>query len=155
MRQTDSVLAGTAAGMIAAFVKSVPNFILFKLHVVGASYWQLAASVFLMPRDSLSMIGIILGITADIIVGGGLGLFLLLSLRHFGRDLWWYKGICAGNLIWLFGAGVGVNAWARIIPIDPAFRFFSLLEHQVFGLTTAYLIWRWTVPDPRDAGKQP
>ncbi|MGE5550492.1 MAG: hypothetical protein ACM3ZC_08165 [Bacteroidota bacterium] len=144
MRRMDGVLAGTMAGMAATLVKDVPNYSLYRLGWVKLTYWHLAASVFVAREDIGSPLALVVGAAADIIVGGVLGMVLLLIFRHFGRDLWWYKGFVAGNAIWLFGSGLGVGAFCRLVPLDPIFRLSSLAEHQLYGLTAAFLIWHWT-----------
>ncbi|MFA5820401.1 MAG: hypothetical protein WC854_14140 [Bacteroidales bacterium] len=140
----DRILAGTIAGMIAALAKDVPNLILWKLGIVKYSYFTIAASSLLRPQDTTSILGWVLGIIVDIITGGTLGIVIIFLFKLTGRDYWWYKGLIAGNLIWLLGLGILINiGFARIIPIDPIFRITSLFEHQVFGLTAAYLIFTW------------
>lgn len=140
----DGILISTVAGMIAALAKDVPNYILVRLGVIKLSYWLLAASTFVERHRANEFLSLSVGAIADIILGGSLGLSILVIFCLFGRDLWWYKGLVAGNIIWLLGAGLAVNNFARIVPVDPVFRLTSLLDHQLFGLVAAYLIWRWS-----------
>jgi hypothetical protein len=149
-RQWDGVLLATVAGMLASLAKDVPNFILYRLGVHHVLYWRIAATTFVQPGDAGSVAGQIIGCAADIILGGTIGLIILQAFRIYGPDLWWYKGLVAGNAIWLFGSGFALNIFLRHIPSDPIFRLTSLLDHQLYGLVAAYLIWRWTKP-----GKEP
>lgn len=140
----DKVLAGTIAGMVASLFKDLPNFILYKLNIVHYLYLHFAASAQLFPGDIDSNIGYIIGFLADIITGGAVGFTLILFLSYFGYDYWWYKGLIAGNALWLFGLGVILNLGAvHLIPNDPVFRFTSLFDHQIFGLVASYLITKW------------
>lgn len=132
--------------MAAALLKDIPNYLFCRLGVIDLSYWRLAASTFVLPRDAGRPLSLALGGMADIILGGVLGVIVLLIFIWFGSDAWWYKGLIAGNTIWLFGAGLAVNAFARLVPLDPMFRLISLLDHQIFGLSAAYLISRWYRP---------
>lgn len=129
--------------MIATIAKDLPNFILFRLGMVKITYWQMAASTFLPVHDTSTSAGLIIGAAADIILGGGLGMIIVLIFQKFGFDLWWYKGICAGNIIWLFASGIGVNLFTRLVPLDPFFRVSSLVEHQIYGLVAAFFIQHW------------
>jgi len=140
----DRILAGTVAGMIATLIKSIPNIILWKLGIVKYFYLHIAASAMLGPEDVQAPLGLVVGFIVDIITGGSLGILVILVLKYFGSDYWWYKGILVGNLIWLWGLGVMINfGAARLVPLEPLFRLTSLLEHQLFGLIAAYLIIKW------------
>ncbi len=140
----DRILAGSVAGMIATLVKAVPNFILWKLGIVKYLYFQVAASALVTPQDVNTTLGLVVGFITDIITGGSLGLLIVFLFRYTGRDYWWYKGLIVGNLIWLWGLGELINfGAARIIPLQPAFRLASLVDHQIFGLTATYLIVKW------------
>ena len=150
MREIDGVLVGTIAGMIATLVKDLLNLVLFLFGVVELTYWQLAASTFLRPGLCSSPGGLLVGAMADIILGGVLGMIIVLIFKFFGRDLWWYKGLVAGNAIWLFGAGLAVNVFTRLAPLDIPFRVASLFDHQLYGITAAFFVWYWTRPMVRD-----
>lgn len=140
----DRVLAGTMAGMIAALIKDVPNYLLWKFGIVKSLYFHLASSALISPKLVDTPIGLALGITVDIITGGTLGLLLIFLFKFTGRDFWWYKGLIIGNAIWLWGLGIVINMGAtRIVPLDPIFRLTSLVEHQIFGLVGALLIVKW------------
>lgn len=140
----DRILAGTIAGMLATLVKDIPNYILWKMGIVDYLYFHLAASALIRPEDVDTLWGLVLGLVVDIITGGTIGLLIIFLFKATGRDYWWYKGLIAGNLIWLWGLGITINlGFARIVPIDPVFRLTSLIEHQIFGLLAAYLITRW------------
>ncbi len=140
----DRILAGTIAGMIAAMVKNIPNIVLYKLGVVHVLYLYIASAALIRTQDINTSLGLILGVIVDIITGGTLGLLIIILFKITGRDYWWYKGLIVGNVIWLFGLGIAINFGAsRIVPLDPMFRLTSLIEHQIFGLVGAYLIFRW------------
>lgn len=140
----DQILAATVAGMIATPFKTGINLILWKSGVVEYFYLHIAASALLLPQDVETPLGLVTGFIIDIITGGSMGILIILTLKYFGTDYWWYKGLVIGNLIWLWGLGIFIN-WgaARIIPTDPLFRITSLIEHQIFGLVATYLIVRW------------
>lgn len=140
----DRIIVGTIAGMIATLFKDIPNYILWNLSVVKYLYFHLAASALLDLKDVYSIYGIILGIVIDVINGGALGLIIMFLFKWTGQDYWWYKGIVMGNIIWLFVLGLLIN-WgaAKIVPNEPLFRIASLIDHQIYGLLTAYLICRW------------
>lgn len=140
----DRILAGTIAGMVATLFKYVPNIILWKMGIVQNLYFHIASSALIRPEDVKTVWGLILGVVVDIITGGALGLLIIYLLKFTDRDYWWYKGLIAGNIIWLWGLGVTINLGAaRIVPLDPIFRLISLGEHQIFGLVGAYLIVKW------------
>jgi hypothetical protein len=140
----DRILAATIAGMIATMVKTVPNYFLWKFGVVKYFYLHIAASAMVLNRDIDSFTGLAVGFIVDIIMGGTLGIIIIMLLKYFGTDYWWYKGMVAGNIIWLWGLGVLINLGsARLAPVDPLFRLTSLIEHQIFGLVATYLIVRW------------
>ena len=129
--QWDGVFLATLAGMLAVLAKNVPNFILYRLGVHHVLYWKIAASTFVQPADTGSVVGLIIGAAADIILGGTLGIIILQAFRIYGPDLWWYKGLVAGNAIWFFGSGLALNLFLRYTPSDPAFRLSSLFDHQL------------------------
>ncbi len=140
----DRILAGTIAGMIATFIKTTPNIILWKMGIVDHLYFHIASSALIRPEDVDTIWGLMIGIIVDIITGGTLGLLIIYLFKLTGRDYWWYKGLIVGNLIWLWGMGVTINfGAARIVPLDPIYRLTSLVEHQIFGLSAAYLIIKW------------
>lgn len=144
MDRKDPILIGTVAGMLAALIKDIPNYIFFRFGVIHVTYWTLAASAFIRASDLDRPTALIIGAFTDIIMGGILGVLIWAVFKLFGRDLWGYKGLVVGNTVWLFGAGLAVNVFARLAPVEPAFRLTSLLDHQLFGLAAAFLIWRWT-----------
>ncbi|MCL6589391.1 MAG: hypothetical protein K6U80_05485 [Firmicutes bacterium] len=140
----DKILIGSMAGMIATLAKDLPNLFFYKLGLVNYLYSHLAASAHLAGKDIYTPVGYILGILADIITGGAIGVVAILFLARFGTDLWWYKGIIIGNIIWLFGLGVILNLGTiHLQSLEPSFRFSAWLDHQAFGLVCVYLIRWW------------
>ena len=115
------MLIGTMAGMIASVIKSCSNLAFYHFGLVKVTYLQMAASVFVSPRQVNTPFSVAIGVAADLILGGMLGMTILLIFRFFGRDLWWYKGIVAGNIIWIFTSGLAVNIFARPSPSIPSF----------------------------------
>ncbi|MGE5598953.1 MAG: hypothetical protein ACM3XS_06200 [Bacteroidota bacterium] len=146
IHRADGVIVGTMAGMVATLLKDIPNYLLFRLGVIDLPYWRLAASTFVLPEDADEPLSLALGGAADIIIGGILGMIILMVLIYFGFDAWWYKGLVASGAVWLLGAGLGVNTFVRLVPVDPLFRFFSLFDHLIFGLSAVYIIRRWYGP---------
>lgn len=137
----DKVLAGSIAGIIATLFKAIPNIILWKLNIVPALYIQIAASSLILPTDVSSPIGLVIGLIADLITGGTIGILAAQGLNFFGHDYWAYKGLFIGSMVWLFGFGVALNLGAaKINPSDPLFQLTSLIDHLIFGLVTAYLL---------------
>lgn len=140
----DRVLAGAVAGMVASAIKDIPNIILWKMDVVKHLYFYLAASALIDPKQVDTAMGLILGIVVDMITGGSLGIILVFLFKFTGQDYWWFKGLATGSLIWLWGLGISINLGAaRMIPLDPLFRITALIEHQIFGFVSAYLVVRW------------
>lgn len=140
----DRILIGSVAGMIGSLFKDLPNFILYKLGVVKYLYAHLAASAHLHEADVYSPIGILIGFLGDTMTGGAIGVVTILFLDKFGLDYWWYKGCIIGNTVWLFGLGVILNlGTVNLVPGDPIFRFTSIFDHLLFGLTIVYLIYKW------------
>ena len=146
MQRMDGILASTLAGMAATLLKDIPNFILFQLGLIKTIYWFMAASVFMLPKDSITPIGLTIGGVADIILGGTLGIVIFSLFKCFGYDWWWYKGLCAGNIIWLFGSGIAVNLFSRIVPVDPISGLHHCLNTRCMESAPPFLIWWWTKP---------
>jgi hypothetical protein len=138
----DGVLAATTAGMIATLAKDLPNFFSRFFGLVNRTYWELAASAFVRPPQIHTIPGWIVGGFADLILGGALGVVVLMVFRGFGRDLWWYKGLVSGNVIWFVGLAIGAHCLSNLPPTTALFNLEALVEHQIFGLMAAYLIWR-------------
>lgn len=146
-RRLDGVLLATIAGMTGALAKDMPDFALRFLKVLRSNYWELAAAVLLPPEQAGTPGGLFIGAAVDLILGGALGILILAVFHIFGRDLWWYKGLVCGNIIWLLGPGLILSAMSVLKPFSVAFRLSSLLDHELFGLTTTYIIWRWSKPE--------
>ena len=130
--------------MVGALVKDIPDFALRFLGVLRNTYWEMAASVLLTPELSRTPGGLLVGAVVDVILGGTLGVIILAVFFIFGRDLWGYKGLVSGNIIWFLGPGLILSTMAVLKPFSIAFRVSSLFDHALFGLTTAYIIWRWS-----------
>jgi len=137
----DKILVGSMAGIIATLFKAIPNLILWKLKIVPALYLHIAASSLILPKDVNRPIGIIIGLIADLITGGTIGILAAQGLKIFGCDYLAHKGLVIGSLVWLFGFGVALNLGvAKINPSDPLLQLTSLIDHLIFGLITVYLI---------------
>jgi len=145
-RARDVIVMASAAGMIASLAKDAPNMILYWLGAAKVLYWHLAASAIVRPRYVYTLLGVIVGALADLALGGALGILILLVLRRFGNDWWWYKGMIAGIIIWLVGFSLGIQLLAGIRPDYPAFALEAAVEHQFFGLAAVFLVGRWGGP---------
>lgn len=134
------------AGMIATVFKDASNLSFYGLQVIDQLYFQLAASAHLLPEDVNSVPGYIIGILSDIITGGAIGVLGIVFFSLYGTDLWWFKGCIIGNLVWLFGLGVILNLGTVHLNFhDPVFRLTAYVDHLIFGLVYAYLIYRWSL----------
>ncbi len=140
----DRILAGSIAGMIATLVMAVPNFVLWKFGIIKYLYFHVAASALTLPHNISTPLGITVGIIADVITGGTIGIIAILLLKFFGRDYWWYKGLIVGSLIWLWGFGVMTGlCGVKITSVQPLFQLTSLVDHLIFGFILTYLIVKW------------
>lgn len=154
MPARDGVVVGTMAGMLAALAKDAVNLALSRLDHGIMPYWQMAARTFVRADEAMTLGGWAAGALIDLILGGGLGLIVLLILRHFGRDYWWYKALVAGKAVWLLGYVFGVHFLTPLGNRTPIGFMAAFLDHQVFGFVVVYLNCRWAAPAVRMAGNR-
>ena len=75
-----------------------------------------------------------------------IGFIIVLLFQMTGKDYWWLKGPLTTIIIMhLFIYGFAFNmANTKIIPVDIPTNLSIFIENIVFGITTGYLIARWS-----------
>ncbi len=139
--KSDPVICGALAGIIGTLAKEIVDFLSVTIGWSKYLYWNLAASVFVLPKDVHQPGALIIGGLADIIVGSFWGIVLFYIIKFSGRSYSYIKGLGIGWLIWLslFGAVVNLHV-VRITPTDIGTTLSAFVEHSAFGLTATWFI---------------
>lgn len=140
----DPIIFGGIAGIIGTIAKEILDFIFVAIGFSKYSYWNIAASLFILPKDVNRSGGWILGALTDIIASAVFGVILLYVIKFTGRKYLYIKGIGFGWFIWVLFFGVVINLHVvRITPTDIGTSLSSFFEHLIFGLTTAWGIHKF------------
>ena len=77
----DPVISGSIAGVVGTIAKEIIDFILVAIGFSKYTYWSIAASIFILPKDVNKLGGWILGALADIIASAVLGIVFLYFIK--------------------------------------------------------------------------
>lgn len=140
----DPIIFGGMAGIAGTIAKEVLDFLSVAVGFSKHTYWHVAASIFVLPKDVTKVGGLVIGALADMVTGAFFGVLLLYLIKFTKKDYLYLKGLGFGWFIWLVSFGLVVNLHVvRITPIDIGSSLSAFIEHSVFGLTTAWFIGKY------------
>lgn len=130
------------SGVTGVIIRDIYSLIIFLTHLVKFPIWTIAADLFINKPEFHTLLGITIGIMADLCIGGMLGTFI-------GIGIDWQEG---KNYI-LVGLGVGIVAWLMLYgivlhnlpqtiknaPHDAFTTVVAFLGHEIYGLATAWI----------------
>jgi hypothetical protein len=142
----DPIIFGGMAGVAGTIAKEAADFLSVAVGFSQETYWHVAASIFVLPKDTMKPGGWFLGAVADMVTGAFLGILLLYLIKFSGKNYLYLKGLGFSWLIWLVLFGLVVNLHiVRISPTDIGTSLSAFIEHSVFGLTAAWFIGKYAL----------
>lgn len=103
--------------------------------------WNVAADVFVKTSEVHKPMGDILGLLADLVIGGILGVLVGLMIKLTGPKNYILKGIGVGLIAWLLFFGVLLHNLPHTkgtAPEEPLPNILSFIGHAIFGFVTAW-----------------
>lgn len=140
----DPIIYGGIAGIIGTIAKELVDFISVAVGFSKHTYWHVAASIFVEPKEVTKVGALVVGALADLITGAFFGILLLFFVRYTKKDYLYLKGLGFGWFIWLFLFGIAINLEiVHIIPMGIGTSLSAFIEHSIFGLTTVWFIGKY------------
>ncbi len=135
------------SGCIGVAIRDLYDLVMaFFQHGHGKNMiWNIAADIFLKPAEIHSVWGNVLGLLADLVIGGILGAIIGLTIKLTGPKNYWLKGWAIGLVAWLLFFGVLLHNLPHIektAPEDAIANILAFIGHSIFGLITAWVYIR-------------
>lgn len=142
----DRVALGTLTGILGAVPAVLLNLISHALNFSKTYSFTLAGGIFLKGNVTETAGGILLGSVLWIFTAAFISFLIVLLIERTGKDYWWIKGpLLTIVVMHLLIYGFAFNmAQTKIIPVDVATNISMFVENLIFGITTGYLITRWS-----------
>lgn len=139
----DLIVTGAIAGTIGNICQLLFNFGCFLIGWTKYTYFQIAASVFVVPDRVNTWGALLLGMLADLVVGASFGIALLYIVNKTGNKFLAFKGLGLAWIMWLVLFGLIVNIHiVRITPTDIGTNQCAFFSHLILGLVTAWWLKR-------------
>lgn len=143
----DRMILGTLAGLGANIVKNILGASAMKLELAEIDGPHRAAGMLVPPHKIADPKGKLVGVLADSIMAGTLGVASLSILKLFGKKHAVIKGGLVGAGMWTMLYGVlGTLGATKVNPVSPSTVLTEFVEHTVFGAVTAGLITKMADP---------
>ena len=142
----DKLISGALAGVVADLAMSIPEFILWKLKILGHPLFHHAARL-LWPLEYVhkNFLGSFLGIIACKVYSAFLGIVFIALLVYTGDRYFRTKGLIYGAFLWLASySGLASLPIVKLSahPRTPVEVLLFLFLHLLFGLVLG-MIARW------------
>lgn len=132
----DRFLLGIISGLGGNIAKMAVEQVFNKTGVSKSNGYTSAAGIFLKKSDIATPYGRAVGIIADNMIAGGLGVTCIYWLTLMGKDKYLIKGAGLGAAEWgsLYGVASKLGATA-IFPVKPKDAIATFISHLAFGMT--------------------
>jgi LacY proton/sugar symporter. len=124
-------------GVLSISVRELYSFTAKSLGLQKHLIWNIAAGLFVPKALIHTFWAILIGISADLIVGGIIGFLYGLFIEWRGNRHYILKAIGFGIGTWLFIFGAVSHILpplAKVMPQDALSDFSSLIGHIIYGL---------------------
>jgi hypothetical protein len=138
--ENDQFTLWVIAGIVGTVIRDIYNLGL-KLIPIKNVIWNIASSLFISPSEVHTLMGTILGLLADSVIGATLGVIIGLTIKLTGPKNYILKGIGIGLINWLLFMGLILNSMPHVKPVLPPNSFVNILSfigHAIFGAVTAW-----------------
>lgn len=146
-KMSDEFLVWILSGVIGSTIKNIFDLVMLSLKISNFHIIQIAADIFMNAPDIYSIKGVIIGIIADLIIGGVFGVGLGLLFKITGTDYYFLKGWVLGLIVWLVAIGGLMHIFSYIfVKVLSEFNDLavSMTAHSIYGIVTAYWIMKLT-----------
>jgi hypothetical protein len=151
-KNVNHMVLWAVSGVVGMAVRDFYDFLVNLMGLVKTPIWVIAADVFLRKNELHSPLGTVVGLLADLVIGGMLSVLIgLVIKKERGRNhllIGWGVGVVA----WLLFFGVLLHNLPHTVaeaPEDAMTNIFSFTAHSFFGLTAAWVyvkLVKWTAP---------
>lgn len=133
---SDRFLLGLVSGLGGNLAKIAIEQVFNRTSVSKSNGYTTAAGIFLKKSDIATPYGRVVGILADNMIAGGLGVTCIYWLTLMGKDNYLIKGAGLGAVEWgtLYGVSSKLGA-TTIYPVKPKDAISAFISHLVFGMT--------------------
>jgi hypothetical protein len=140
-RNKEHFLLWVLSGIIAEFTRDLYTLGAKLIGLSRLYSWEVAADIFIKSSQTQTFLGTLLGIIADFVTGGFLGVLFGLFIERSGTKYCLLKGLGTGLLAWIFLFGILYHALPlteQTAPTDALSNFSAFISHTIFGLSMAY-----------------
>jgi predicted MFS family arabinose efflux permease len=130
------------SGIGGIFIRDCFNIFTRIIGISKHTIWEIAADIFVQASELKTFLGIIIGLLADTIIGGMLGIVIGLIIDWKGKKGYIIDGLGVGIFTWLVFFGVLLHNLPETIekaPKDSLSNFLAFIGHAIFGLVTAWV----------------
>ena len=129
------------SGIIGVVVRDLYDLAMVLFAHSKNAIWNIASDIFVSTPQVHTFLGVILGLLADMVVGGLLGILVGFTIKLTGPKNYWLKGLGIGQVAWLFFFGILLHNLPHIektAPVVAGPNILSYIGHSIFGLVTAW-----------------
>lgn len=133
----DRVLLGWIAGALGVITRDAWSFLAKTLGLAKFQVWEISASLFIAGKEAHTFFAHIIGITADLIFGGILGIGFIYFIKYTSSKNMIIKGWGVGMTAWLFLFGIMFHNLPSVemIPHDALSNLSAFIGHSIFGIS--------------------
>lgn len=138
---SDNFLLWAVAGAIGVVVRDVINLLEVWLGFGKSYIWDIASDIFTHGPEVYTPLGHVVGIIADLTIGGMVGVALGLVITWTGTRFYLLKGVGIGLAAWLLFFGIlqhNLPQTATTAPTDAVSNLGAFIGHLIFGVVAAW-----------------
>ena len=134
----DRVLLGWIAGLLGLITRDVYSFLAKIVGLAKFYVWDISTDLFINGKEVHTILGNVIGITADLIFGGILGILFAYFLKMTSSKYLILKSLGFGVVAWLFLFGLMLHnlPMVKTAPGDALSNFSAFIGHSIFGIST-------------------
>lgn len=130
------------SGCLAVLLRDIYSLAVFLIGLAKLPIWTIAADLFIDKPEFHTVLGIIIGIIADLCIGGMLGILIGIGIDWQEKHHYLLVGLGIGLMAWLMFYGVVFHNLPQTIknaPQDALATILAIIGHIIYGLTTAWV----------------
>jgi len=142
---SDRIVAAIFGGIIGSILQTALGYIFYLTGLAKTNHLLMAGNFFLNESALNTTAGYIVGLLADLVMGGFLAVVFVYLISITGKDYWLLKALGYTGFVWVLGAGLLDRAF-NIVPVLQEHALTNLLmfvTNIVYSVSMAYFVVRW------------
>ncbi len=134
------------AGITGVIFRDIYSLLIYFTGITNYLIWNVSADLFINTAQIHTVSGHILGVMSDFVIGGSLGVITGLIFSYLGPKDYLIKGLGIGLAAWALLFGILLHNLphsSAIAPTAPIANISSFIEHAIFGIVTAWVIYKY------------